>query len=76
MSLVDGLLLDPFPHDAQSPASFPRNYWIAQRSDGQYGSGTVSDPWDGSGDGFDARMLGIKNKLAAQQSGQSLKIES
>ena len=38
MSLLDALLLDP--------ASF--NAWIAYRSDGIKGSGTASDPYDGS----------------------------
>ena len=38
MSLVDALLLDPYKI----------NIWIALRSDGLPGSGTQSDPYDGS----------------------------
>jgi hypothetical protein len=40
MSLTDALLLEPY-RDA-------REVWIALRSDGQCGSGTQSDPYDGS----------------------------
>jgi hypothetical protein len=38
MSLVDSLLLDPYPFDV----------WIAWRTDGLGGSGTLNDPYDGS----------------------------
>jgi len=38
MSLLDALLLDRFPFDV----------WIAYRTDGIKGSGTASDPYDGS----------------------------
>jgi hypothetical protein len=38
MSLLDALLLDPHP----------LNVWIACRTDGIKGSGTLSDPYDGS----------------------------
>jgi len=38
MSLLDAFLLDPYPY----------NVWIAKRTDGLKGSGTVSDPYDGS----------------------------
>ena len=38
MSLLDALLLDPAPF----------NVWIALRTDGLKGSGTASDPFDGS----------------------------
>src|SRR6266853_2973868 len=38
MSLLDALLLDPTPFDV----------WIALRTDGAKGSGTQSDPYDGS----------------------------
>jgi hypothetical protein len=76
MSLVEALFLDPYPHNANSLALFPRNYFIAQRSDGLFGSGTASDPWDGSGTRFDDRMKDIKQRLADQQTPQppSLKI--
>ena len=40
MSLLDALLLDPAPF----------NVWIAFRTDGIKGSGTASDPYDGSMD--------------------------
>src|SRR5438093_8273663 len=40
MSLLDGLLLDPYRD--------PREIWIALRADGQAGSGTITDPYDGS----------------------------
>ncbi len=40
MSLLDALLLEP-------PKS-EREVWIALRTDGQLGSGTQADPWDGS----------------------------
>ena len=47
MSLLDALLLDPAPLEI----------WIAYRTDGIKGSGTASDPYDGStADRFDARM--------------------
>ena len=47
MSLLDALLLDPYPLEI----------WIAYRTDGIKGSGTASDPYDGStADRFDARM--------------------
>lgn len=44
MSLLDALLLDPAPF----------NIWIAKRTDGIKGTGTASDPYDGS----TARSLG------------------
>jgi hypothetical protein len=47
MALLDALLLD----------SVPFNVWIAHRTDGIKGSGTASDPYDGSTQAkFDARM--------------------
>ena len=47
MSLLDALLLDPAPLEI----------WIAYRTDGLKGSGTASDPYDGSTAAkFDARM--------------------
>ena len=53
MSLLDALLLDPAPF----------NVWIAKRTDGIKGSGTISDPYDGSTQSrFDAAM----NQFAAQ----------
>ena len=39
MSLIDALLLDPYRD--------PREVWIAVRSDGAAGSGTIDDPFDG-----------------------------
>jgi len=38
MSLFDALLLEPAPFEV----------WIAYRTDGIKGSGTLNDPWDGS----------------------------
>lgn len=38
MALLDALLLDPYPFQI----------WIAKRTDGIKGSGTASDPYDGS----------------------------
>jgi len=38
MSLMDELLLDPYPLDV----------WIAARTDGVVGSGSEDDPYDGS----------------------------
>jgi hypothetical protein len=50
MSLTDSLLLDPYPFDV----------WIAQRSDGLKGSGTLNDPYDGSTQArFDSVMSGL-----------------
>ena len=47
MSLLDAILLDPAPF----------NVWITIRTDGLKGSGTASDPYDGSTQArFDARM--------------------
>ena len=50
MSLLDALLLDPHPFDL----------WIAYRSDGIKGSGTLNDPYDGS---TAARLDGILSTL-------------
>lgn len=36
--MMETLLLEPHPFEA----------WIAYRTDGVRGSGTLSDPWDGS----------------------------
>ena len=50
MSLFDALLLDPHPF----------NVWIAYRTDGVKGSGTASDPYDGSSQGkFDLIMSNL-----------------
>jgi hypothetical protein len=38
MSLIDALLLDAYPFEI----------WLAMRTDGQIGSGTLNDPYDGS----------------------------
>ena len=38
MSLIDAFLLDPAPFEV----------WIVRRTDGLKGSGTASDPYDGS----------------------------
>ena len=38
MGLMDALLLDPAPFEV----------WVADRNDGIAGSGTASDPWNGS----------------------------
>src|SRR5438445_1951431 len=47
MSLSEALLLDPYPFEV----------WIAARTDGVGGSGSASDPYDGStADRFDAIM--------------------
>ena len=54
MSLLDALLLDPVPFD----------FWIALRSDGINGSGTQSDPYDGSNVKSGARALGLTNSDA------------
>ena len=40
MSLLDALFLEPYRD--------PHEVWIALRSDGQRGSGTIDDPYDGS----------------------------
>src|SRR6266478_6196734 len=48
MSLVDALLLEPY---------FPLNYYLANRSDGVRGTGTLNDPWNASTpDRFDQIM--------------------
>jgi hypothetical protein len=50
MSLLDALLLDPIRIDV----------WIANRGDGIAGSGTQTDPYDGSTLAkFDALMSGM-----------------
>src|SRR5688572_27382640 len=47
MALLDALLLDPYPFEI----------WIAVRTDGVGGSGTLNDPYDGSTAAkFDALM--------------------
>ena len=50
MSLIDALLLDPHPFEV----------WIAYRTDGVKGSGTLNDPFDGSTDTkFDSIMSNL-----------------
>lgn len=50
MSLLDALLLDPVR----------TNIWIAVRTDGRAGSGTLNDPYDGStATKFDAVMSSL-----------------
>lgn len=50
MSLSEALLLDPYPFDI----------WVAYRTDGLKGSGTLNDPWDGSTQArFDSVMSGL-----------------
>lgn len=50
MSLLNALLLEPYPLEV----------WIAYRTDGIKGSGTLNDPWDGSTDTkFDSVMNGL-----------------
>ena len=54
MSLLDALLLDQYPFDV----------WIAYRTDGIKGSGTASDPWDGSTAAhFDAIMASLPSNV-------------
>src|SRR5437870_9274218 len=50
MGLSNALLLDPYPFEI----------WIALRTDGQKGTGTLNDPYDGSPGKFD----GIMNALS------------
>lgn len=58
MSLLDALLLDPAPF----------NIWIAFRTDGIKGSGTISDPYDGSTQvRFDGVMVGIAGLFPNQK---------
>lgn len=53
MSLLDALLLTPHPF----------NVWIARRTDGIKGSGTASDPYDGSTQAkLDAIMSGFSSQ--------------
>lgn len=50
MSLLNALFLEPYPLEV----------WIAYRTDGIKGSGTLNDPWDGSTDAkFDSIMNGL-----------------
>ena len=56
MSLIDAFLLDPAPFCV----------WIAYRQDGIKGSGTLNDPWDGSGTGFDEIMASLPADVAVQ----------
>ena len=53
MSLVDALLLDPYPFDV----------WIATRNDGVKGSGTLNDPFNGN---TQARFDGIMASFQTQ----------
>jgi hypothetical protein len=52
MALLDALLLDPHPFEV----------WIALRTDGQKGSGTMADPYDGS---TETKFDGIMSNLPA-----------
>jgi hypothetical protein len=61
MSLLDALLLDPAPFDV----------WIAARTDGIKGSGTISDPWDGS---TQTKFDGVMQTIAAQFPNQKVAI--
>jgi hypothetical protein len=55
MSLLDSLLLDPYP----------MNVWIAVRTDSVKGSGTQNDPYDGStAVRFDTLMRGFAANTA------------
>src|SRR6266850_3229000 len=57
MSLLDALLLDPYP----------LNVYIAARTDGIKGSGTINDPWDGSSvDKFDGILSAIPASTKAR----------
>src|SRR6266487_3285098 len=47
MSLIDALLLEPCPLKL-SDCPIPHELWIAARTDGIKGSGTLDDPYDGS----------------------------
>ena len=66
MSTIDAPLLEPYP----------LNFYIAQRSDGIFGSGTASDPWDGIGARFDARMVDIMNKVSREVASRNLALLS
>ena len=47
MGLMEALLLEPYPFEC----------WIAYRTDGLSGDGTISSPWDGStAEKLDARL--------------------
>ena len=55
MSLLDAILLEPYRDS--------KNVWIAFRTDGQKGSGTESDPWNGSTQNlFDGLMRGFNDQ--------------
>jgi hypothetical protein len=56
MSLIDAFFLEPYAFAT----------YIANRNDGQKGSGTLTDPWDGSTQQkFEAVMKRISDRLAA-----------
>lgn len=58
MSLMDALLLDPAPFEI----------WIAYRTDGIAGSGTASDPYDGSSQAkFDAILSSLETLYPSGQ---------
>ena len=58
MSLLDALLLEPY--DLSGGSTGPGEVWIAMRTDGVKGSGTQTDPWDGSTAAkFDALMQAL-----------------
>jgi len=61
MSLLDALLLDPAPF----------NIWIAARTDGIKGSGTASDPYNGS---TQARFDSVMQTIAGLFPGQKVAI--
>lgn len=58
MSLVDALLLEPYRD--------PREVYIALRTDGLKGSGTIDDPYDGSRKSFSS--ISITNLRACMRS--------
>lgn len=52
MSLAEAMLLDPSPFEC----------WVAARTDGIMGSGTIDDPWNGSTAAlFDSRMTALSS---------------
>ena len=61
MSLTDALLLDPAPFQV----------WIAYRTDGIKGCGTITDPYDGSSQ---ARFDGAMQEIASQYEEQAVAI--
>jgi hypothetical protein len=67
-SLVDALLLDPWRE--------PGEVWIALRPDGQVGSGTINDPYNGSATSYEPVLITSLTATGASDGREALAVTS